>query len=205
MRMQVERVLRHAAMSSVVLALDLQRDFLEDDGRMPIARAQVPGLLAVTNAVTAAAAEHGVKVIYISNEFPRSQCLANFFRRGAAIAGSPGGEIDPRVVRRSSMYVSKAEGNAFSNPALGAFLRARGADEVIVLGLFAGACVAATTRGAMRAGYRVTLVRDAIGAASDWARDRALAKLQRAGAQVTSGDEVVARCSRPPPAAPLCS
>jgi len=205
MRMQVERVLRHAAMSMVVLALDLQRDFLEDDGRMPIARAQVPGLLAVTNAVTAAAAEHGVKVIYISNEFPRSQCLANFFRRGAAIAGSPGGEIDPRVVRRSSMYVSKAEGNAFSNPALGAFLRVGGADEVIVLGLFAGACVAATTRGAMRAGYRVTLVRDAIGAASDWARDRALAKLQRAGAQVTSGDEVVARCSRPPPAAPLCS
>jgi nicotinamidase-related amidase len=178
-------------MAHVVLAIDLQRDFLQDDGRMPIARSQVPGLVAVANTVTAAAAEHGAKVVYIGNEFPRSQWLANFFRHGAAIAGSPGGEIDPRVVKRSSTYVSKAEGNAFSNPALGAFLRAAGAEELIVMGVFAGACVAATTRAAMRSGYRVTLVRDAIGAASDAARDRALAKLERAGARVMSGDEVV--------------
>jgi len=51
--------------------------------------------------------------------------------------------------------------------------------------------VAATTRAAMRSGYRVTLVRDAIGGGSDAARDRALAKLERAGARVMSGDEVV--------------
>jgi len=179
-------------MVPAVLAIDLQRDFLQDDGRMPIARSQVPGLIAAANAVTAAAAAHGAKVVYVGNEFPRSQWLANFFRRGAAVAGSPGGEIDPRVVKRSSTYVSKAEGNAFSNPALGAFVRAARAEELIVLGVFAGACVAATTRAAMRAGYRVTLVRDAIGAASDGARDRALAKLQREGARVMSGDEVVA-------------
>jgi nicotinamidase-related amidase len=179
-------------MARAVLAIDLQRDFLEDDGRMPIARAQAPGVIAVANAVTAAADRSGAKVVYIGNEFPRSQWLANLFRRGAALAGSRGGELDPRVEKRSSTYVSKAEGNAFSNPALGAFLRAAGAEELIVLGVFAGGCVAATTRAALRAGYRVTLVRDAIGAASDAARDRALAKLERAGARVTTGDEVVA-------------
>ncbi len=99
--------------------------------------------------------------------------------------------MDPRVKQVSSAYVSKAEGNAFSNPSLGAFLRAAGARDLIMLGVFAAACVTATTRGALRAGYRVTLVRDAIGAGSDGARDRALAKLERAGARVRSGAEVM--------------
>jgi nicotinamidase-related amidase len=175
-----------------VLVVDLQRDFLEASGRMRIALHQVPGLIAVANTLTTRAAERGVKVVYIGNEFPRSQWLRNVFRHNAALAGSRGGEIDPRVERVSSTYVSKAASDAFSNPALAAFLRAAGAQEVIVLGVFAGACVAATARGAMRAGHRVTLVRDAIGAGSDAARDRALAKLERAGARVTSGSDVVA-------------
>lgn len=174
-----------------VLAVDLQRDFLEDSGRLPIARTQVPMLIATANAVVTSAAANGASVIYIGNEFPRSQWLRNFFRRKAALAGSQGGEIDPRVEQVASTYVSKAEGDAFSNPSLGASLLALGARDLIVLGVFADACVAATTRGALRAGYRVTLVRDAIGASSDGARDRALEKLERAGARVRSGAEVM--------------
>jgi nicotinamidase-related amidase len=104
----------------------------------------------------------------------------------------PWRRIDPRVKRVSSTYVSKAQGDAFSNPALGAFLRAAGVTDLIVLGAFAGACVAATTRQALRAGYRFALVRDGIGARSDHARSRALAELAREGASVKSGVEVTA-------------
>jgi nicotinamidase-related amidase len=151
----------------------------------------VAALVATANEITRVAAANGVKVVYVGNEFPRSQWLRNFARRNAALAGSRGGELDPRVQRVSSTYVSKAEGDAFSNPALGAFLRASGAEDLIVLGVFAGACVRATTRRAMREGYRVTLVREAVGAGSDRARDRALANLAKAGARVKSGTEVL--------------
>jgi len=159
---------------------------------MPIARAQVATLITVANAITTKATTIvGAKVVYIGNEFPRSQWVRNFFRKNAALAGSRGGEIDPRVEQVSTTYVSKAEGNAFSNPALGGFLRAAGVEDLIVLGVFAGGCVSATTRAALHAGYRVTLVRDAVGAASDGARDRALTKLEHAGARVKSGAEVL--------------
>jgi len=80
------------ARKRAVLAIDLQRDFLEDEGRIPVARSQVEALIAAANSVTASAAAHGVKVVYVGNEFPRSQWLANLFRRNAALTGSRGGE-----------------------------------------------------------------------------------------------------------------
>ena len=176
-----------------VLAIDLQRDFLEDDGKMPIARGQVAPLIAAANKVIAAAAARGANVVYIGNEFPRSQWLLNLFRWNAAVSGSPGAKMDPRVELASSTYFPKAEGDAFSNRALGAFLRAASVTDVILLGVYAGACVTATARTAMREGYRVTLVREGIGAASDRARERALSRLGRAGARVQSAAEVIAR------------
>src|SRR5579864_8527350 len=112
---------------AALLVLDLQRDFLEDDGRMRIARAQVEPLLAATNATIDAAAASGVPVIYIVNRYPRSHRLLNFFRGGAAVEGTRGAELDPRVhVAPGAAVVAKWSNDAFSNPELGALLEQRG-------------------------------------------------------------------------------
>jgi nicotinamidase-related amidase len=179
----------HAA----VLALDLQRDFLEDGGRMPIARAQVEPLIAAANAIAAAATARARPVVLVGNEFPASQWILNVLRRHAAEAGSPGAATDPRVHLGESAYFPKTEGSAFTNPALEAYLRDAGIDELVVLGVFAGACVRATCLGAMERGFAVTLVREGVGAGSDGGRTRALASLGRAGARIASTDEAIAR------------
>jgi nicotinamidase-related amidase len=169
---------------AAVLVLDLQRDFLEDAGRMPIARSQVTPLLAGANAVIDAAAARGTPVVYVLNEFPRSQFVLNFFRRGAAVAGTPGAELDPRVHVSGNVRIPKEASDAFTNPSLDPWLREHGVKSIILLGVFAPHCVRATCAGALRRGYRVTVVGDAVAAATDAARDRAVEKMRAGGASV---------------------
>ena len=157
---------------------------------MPIAPTQITPLLTVSNALIDAAAARGVPVVQIVNAFPRSQYVLNFLRRGAAVAGTPGAELDPRVHTAPGATFPKERTDAFTNPALDAFLRERGITELLVLGVFAPACVRATTRGALAKGYRVTVVSDGVGAASDGARDRGLARMAKDGAALASAERV---------------
>lgn len=167
-----------------IVALDLQRDFLEDGGRMPVARAHVEPLLASVNAAIDRAAEADVPVVYIFNAFPPSAWIPNMFRRGAAVAGSRGAELDPRVHVRGDVRFRKESGDAFTNPVLDAFLKQHGVKHLLLFGLFAGACVRATVRGALALGYGVTIVEEGVADSSDAARTSALAKLAKLGVHV---------------------
>jgi nicotinamidase-related amidase len=172
---------------TALLVLDLQRDFLENTGRMPIARAQVEPLIAAANAAVDAATARGEPIVYVVNAFPRSQWIPNLFRRGAAVAGTPGAALDPRVhIAPGAATIPKEHSDAFTNPALDALLRERGIRRVVVLGVFAGACVRATVRGAIGRGYRASIVSEAIGAASDAARDRSIRRMVADGAEIVS-------------------
>jgi nicotinamidase-related amidase len=56
---------------------------------------------------------------------------------------------------------AKSVGDAFSNAALAQWVADQGADEVVLLGAQTDQCVAATVKGAMKAGLKVTVVSDA--------------------------------------------
>ncbi len=174
------------------LVLDLQRDFLEARGRMPIDGAQVEPLLVASNALIDRAAMNGAPVVYIVNAFPPSQWFLNVLRRGAARVGTYGAEMDPRVHIAPGGTFTKDAGDAFTNPALGAFLRERAVERLLLGGVFAPACVRATLRGALREGYGVTVVRDCVGASSDRARDRGLAAMADDGATLASAEGALA-------------
>jgi nicotinamidase-related amidase len=181
-----------ASPDTAVLLLDLQRDFLEPTGRMPIAQHQVDALVATSNALTEAAHAHGAPVLYVNNEFPDAQWILNFLRCNAARVGTPGAALDPRIHVVSEHRFAKEQTDAFTNPALDAFLRARAVRRIVVCGVFGPACVRATVRGACARGYDVVLAREAIGAASDRARDRALNAMARDGARVVEGRAIAA-------------
>jgi nicotinamidase-related amidase len=173
---------------AAVLVLDLQRDFLEDAGRMPVARQQVDGLLVAANTVIDRAVAQGVPVAYVLNEFPRSAWLLNFLRHGAALVGSPGAELDPRVHVAGEARFPKHRTDAFTNPGLDAFFRDRGVTRLVTLGVFAPHCVRGTVAGALERGYQVTVVSDGVGAATDRARDKALERMKGDGATIATSD-----------------
>ncbi|MGH9759711.1 MAG: hypothetical protein ACREAC_02595, partial [Blastocatellia bacterium] len=71
-----------------LLVLDLQVDFLDRNGRMPIAQDQIGPVLANSNRVIEAATPHRSVIAYVGNEYTRWDLPGNWFRHNAARAGT---------------------------------------------------------------------------------------------------------------------
>jgi nicotinamidase-related amidase len=179
-----------------LVVLDFQKDFLDPGGRLPVAADQVDPMLATTNRLVRNAGPLGVDVIYVSNAFSKSAVIGNWLRHGAAIENEPGATIDPRLTRVNDRVFAKQRDDAFSNSDLDAFLRSRAIDHLVLTGVFADACIFYTAQGAMNRGYKVQVVRDAVAAASEARRDRALEALRRQGVEIIEGERVVAEWAR---------
>ena len=173
---------------AAVLLLDLQRDFLGGAGaRMPVDPSGASAVLRAANAILTKRVLRGVVPVLVVTEFPASARVANFFRRGAAIGGTRGAALDPRVGLTDQIpVIRKARSSAFTNPALERCLRMHGVTELFVLGVFAEGCVRATVRDARRRGYPVTVIVDAIATNARWKLRIALWAMRRAGATLMS-------------------
>jgi nicotinamidase-related amidase len=179
--------------------LDLQADFLGPEARMPVAPAQVPEIQSRVAALVAGFRAAGRPVIYVRNAFPPSQILENWFRNGAAREGTPGARwVGPGA--EPDLWVAKKVPDAFSEANLAPFLREKGADGVVIAGVFAEPfnCVPGTADGARRAGWAVTVVSDAVGTASEGAKEGALRDLGAAGSRIRTSAQVLAELSAVP-------
>jgi nicotinamidase/pyrazinamidase len=169
---------------AALLVLDLQVDFVDPAGRLPISRDQISPVLAAANRAIAAANGH-LAVAYNGNEYGFWDIPGNWFRRGAAMKSSFGSALDPLVTRiAGAPYFAKHRGDAFSNDALERFLVSNDIERVVLAGVYADACIYCTARSAINRGYRVTVLADAVGAASDEDRRAALRSLSRLGVEV---------------------
>jgi nicotinamidase-related amidase len=171
---------------SAVLPVDLQRDFLGENGsRMPVDTDGAAAVLSTANAILTDRALGDAIPVLVVNRFTASASIANFFRHGAAIVGSSGAEIDPRVHHSDRVkIISKCRPSAFANPELEAFLRSLGIRQLYVMGVFAEGCVRATVLDALRRGYDVTVIAGAVATDRPWKKRFALWAMKRAGATV---------------------
>lgn len=170
--------------TTALIVLDLQRDLLEADGRMPVKQSQVQPLLDTATALHAAARAQGLPIIRIENLYTSAD-VGNLFRNGATVRGTPGATWDPRAPIDADAMFEKDAPDAFTNPAFDAALREKQVTHLVITGVFADGCVTWTTRGALNRGYRVTLVRDGVAAGSDQARSSALEALKTEGVTIT--------------------
>jgi nicotinamidase-related amidase len=173
-------------MSIAVLLVDLQKDFLDAEaGRMPVTAAGASAVLQAANEVLAGRVLPEALRILVLNQFSPSARVANFFRRGAAIAGSAGARPDARLENLGNATVlEKFRPSAFSNPALRELLSSHGVQQLCVLGVFAEGCVRSTVMEAIRLGYAVRVVEDAVASNAAWKKTVALWAMNRAGARI---------------------
>lgn len=73
-----------------LMLIDFQADFLDDDGRMPVARAHVAPMIAASADAVALFKQCGRPVVAVGNEFRRSDVVMNMLRRYASVEGTPG-------------------------------------------------------------------------------------------------------------------
>lgn len=121
-------------------------------------------------------------VIYIKNVMKKN--FINRFAPFQAYEGSEETELVEGLHIVSDYVYLKYKGDAFSNPALGQFLREQDIECVEVIGVDGGGCVALTALGAVKEGYRVIVNEVAIGTMFERNKEKYFKKLREAGAQI---------------------
>jgi len=169
------------------LLMDLQVDFLaaRDENpppRLPVDAAGAARVIATANAVLSGRAGGPTLPLLVLNQYPKDDTLGNLMRRHAAIRGSMGARLDPRIQAspRVPMF-AKSAASAFSNPELDAWLKPLRIRRLQILGVFAEGCVLATALDAVQRGYEVVIPVDAIASNSRLKKWFALWSLKRSG------------------------
>ncbi|CAB3780163.1 cysteine hydrolase family protein [Paraburkholderia caffeinilytica] len=158
--------------TSAILVIDLQNEY-RSEGAYPVS--DYEDILANAAAIIAAARHGAVPIIHVQawvEESERShysllnEALADNLR--SAVAGSAGADICSEVSpERDEIVIRKRWPSAFQDTALHARLNALGVKEIFALGVWTDSCVRATVFDAIYKGYRVWLVKDACGSATE--------------------------------------
>jgi nicotinamidase-related amidase len=172
-----------------VLLMDLQKDFLDTEtGRMAVEGDDAESVLKMANQVLAKAILADALPILVVNQFSPAAHVANFFRKGAAIMGTPGAVLDGRLSNTDGIkIISKSHASAFTNPELDKVLLEFGVQDLYVLGVYAEGCVCATVIDAIELGFTVHVLADAVASNTTWKKRFALWTMKRAGADIIEG------------------
>ena len=176
-----------------LLIVDLQRDFLPG-GALGVAEGDA--MVPVLNRYVTQAVEVGAPVFASRDWHPANHCS---FREqggpwpGHCIAGSAGAQFAPglrlpsdvRIVDKATTPEADAY-SAFGGTALRETLRALGIERLVIGGLATDYCVLSTVRDALREGYEVFVLEDAVRAVEARPGDgsEALAQMRSAGARL---------------------
>ncbi|MDX8365618.1 cysteine hydrolase family protein [Cytobacillus sp. IB215665] len=128
--------------------------------------------------------------MYIGNEYESNQFIVNFFTKKSALKGSEGAELDERLLMVNEIYFSKNKSNALSNLDLVSYLNANRINHIVIVGLFAEACVAATALDSIRKNFTVTVVRVAVASANDSKREKSLKYLNSKGVGIIESSQL---------------
>lgn len=187
--------------NDALLIVDVQRDFLPGGNLgVPDGDAVIP----VLNRYIAAMRDKGLPVYASRDWHPRKHC--SFKAHGGpwpehCVAGTPGAAFaealqlpsDARIVDKATRVEADAY-SAFSGTDLARELRTRGVQRLFVGGLATDYCVLNTVRDALREGFEVILLADAIRAVNVNPGDgaRAEREMLEAGAITATYGELAA-------------
>lgn len=177
---------------TVIVLMDMQRDYLQPNGRLPIAKSQIEPVIKTANELIDAAREHAIGVVYVRNWYSQFGFIGDLERNYSTIRYWPGAEFDPKIDDTAGVYFNKIYPDAFSVPQFGAHLEAVNCGHLVIAGVHADSSVVATARAAIARGYKVTVISDGIGDDSAAAREDALHELKEAGAQIETSQQFIA-------------
>ncbi|MDB5959686.1 MAG: nicotinamidase [Massilia sp.] len=181
-----------------LIIVDLQHDFLPGGA---LAVGDGDAVIPVLNRAIAAFDGAGLPVIATRDWHPADHCsfhAQNGIWPPHCIAGTHGAQFSPQLHLQSATVVSKATSAArdaysgFEGTDLAATLRSQNVQRVFVGGLATDYCVLQTVIDALKLGFEVVLLRDAVRAVDVQPGDgeRAIARMTAGGALAASVDDI---------------
>jgi nicotinamidase-related amidase len=166
-----------------LLVIDMQIDYIGENGKFTIENNQIENLIEITNIIIDEYYNNNYKVIYLRNIFKEND-FRNRLRNYAAIEGSLGTEIDPGINIVSEYVFDKYTPTAFSNKDFEAFLIENQINELFLCGVMADQCVYETAISAHNKGYIVNYLSNAVGSSSVKNIQKAIRKLNKRGVNI---------------------
>jgi len=179
-----EKIARYPKPRKALVVLDIQEGYTGTDNRQPVTAPPPQGMIATVNRLIEQAAGAGVEVVYIRQVFSNNLFvrLHGGRRQGRVV-------IDRRIKVINNNDFEKNRTDAFSSRLFEQLLIDRHVDELYLVGVDAAYCVYYTALGALRRGYRTTVVSDAV--KSRKALPEVLERFRRKGIAVVASDELV--------------
>lgn len=160
------------ASRTALLAVDLQKECIEADGAWPIYNRDA--LVANAGLALAACRRAGLPIIYTQHWLdPRGTDALRFepLRNGRpthSVAGDPLAEIHAGLAPQpADIVVRKQRWSGFYGTNLDLVLNRMDVDHLIMLGVWTEACFETTVWDAIWRDFRITIVKDACGTATD--------------------------------------
>jgi nicotinamidase-related amidase len=194
-----------APRSTALVLVDLQNDFVSDDGivarRGEGREAKLRSIVANTATVLHAARERGVTVAYVrygrtlDHRYESAPSLRwTLMKRGyaadavSAVEGTWGAEIVADLAPGAAeIVIDKRRASGFFGTELQNELKARSIRTVILAGVSTHGCVESTARDAELRDYYVVVLEDCVGAYSDALHQAALTVMRSRYEVVSSG------------------
>jgi nicotinamidase/pyrazinamidase len=176
-----------------LILVDVQNDFMPGGALAVVSGNEIVPPL---NQLIASATPRGATMVATRDWHPADHC--SFAAQGGiwpphCVAGTPGAEFHPGLrLAEDTRIVSKADTqdrdaySGFDGTDLGKWLSERGIQHLLVGGLATDYCVLHTVLDGLKAGFRVTLLTDAIRAVNVAADDgaKAIAQMASTGAEL---------------------
>lgn len=178
------------------LILDIQNDFMSKEGKLPVDPKQSNEIIKIINTLVVYFEQKNIDVVYIVNEFDKSDTIANWFRNNAAIKDTKGAELVSDLKLSTNNRFSKSHPDAFSNVDFDNYLRKKNITKLVIAGVFADQCVLSTVKGGVNRKFDVIVIADAIGAKNDRKREKAIESFKKLGVGVVTSDEIVQEIGR---------
>lgn len=118
-------------------------------------------------------------VVYIRNLMKKN--LLNRFAPVQVYDGTKEAELAQKLKVVSGHIYDKFSGNAFSNPELVSFVKEKNADEVELVGVDGGGCVALTAIGGVKEGLNAIVNEGCVGTIMKKQRDKLEKKMKKMG------------------------
>ncbi|NLD50358.1 MAG: cysteine hydrolase [Clostridiaceae bacterium] len=165
-------------MAKAVIVVDMQ-NICVGDAHAKFFKYNNKELIAAVNKVIKD--NEGNSIFYILNIMKVN--LINRLAPFKAFEGSENVELVNNLEVVSNYFYKKYKGDAFTNPKLKEKLDELNIDEIEIIGVDGGGCVALTALGGIKAGYRVTINTDAIGTMFSKRASKYNEKLKKLGAK----------------------
>lgn len=111
-------------------------------------------------------------------------------KRGVEIDTLDGIDFDKRLQIKTANLCKKHKANAFSSDDFVSYLNKKEIGTLYIVGVMAEHCVYKTACNALKRGYKVVLVKDAIQGKSKQSMEKIFSKLKEKGAEIKTIDQI---------------